>query len=482
MDCSSPKPTNESNAAARPELTEEQEASILSAACRRVAAAVRRERTQPSRETLDRSAETPVYGAFVTLRRVGKLRACCGYLGESVSLAEALDHAADRAATDDPRFPPITAGELARLDVDVWILWGPEPVRERGERRVDAVVIGRHGVQIARGHARGLLLPGVAVEHGFDSRTFLEQVCLKAGLPTDAWKDDDANLMIFEGRAIEGPMELEETEDRQPTVAGSFYPGDADEMNRQLDEIFAAIPPEVKPRPYSGAMVPHAGWIYSGRLAAEVFSRIKISDQVIVLCPKHRPGGARWAVAPHRRWLLPGGGVDSDPELAARLADGIPGLELDEAAHRDEHAIEVQLPLLARLAPNARVVGIAVGDASLPELLSFGVAMSVVLREMPSRPLLIVSSDMNHFADDQQTRRIDRLALDAVESLNPELVHETVRRNRITMCGMAPCVVAMETLRWLNCLNRCEPVGYATSADAGGPTDRVVGYAGLLFE
>jgi len=71
--------------------------------------------------------------------------------------------------------------------------------------------------------------------------------------------------------------------------------------------------------------------------------------------------------------------------------------------------------------------------------------------------------------------------LDAIAALDPEVVYETVRRHRISMCGMAPCVAAMEALRWLGGLNRCETVGYATSADAGGPTDRVVGYAGLLF-
>ena len=101
---------------------------------------------------------------------------------------------------------------------------------------------------------------------------------------------------------------------------------------------------------------------------------------------------------------------------------------------------------------------------------------------MPQRPLLVISSDMNHFADDARTRQLDRLALAAIATLDPEHVYETVRRNRISMCGMAACVVALEAMRWLGCLHRCEEVGYATSADAGGPRDRVVGYAGLLFE
>ncbi|MBN1395538.1 MAG: AmmeMemoRadiSam system protein B [Pirellulales bacterium] len=502
MDRSSPRASISPEPTERPELTGEQEAAVFIAACRRVTAAVRRERTASSRESLGDAADAPVYGAFVTLRREGRLRSCCGCVGKTMPLAEAVDHAADRAATDDPRFPPITPGEIRHLHVDVWILWGPEPIAERGEKRVEAITIGRHGLQIGRGHARGLLLPGVAVDHGFDARTFLEQVCIKAGLPTDAWMDDDVELMRFEGRAIEGNMETRPIGDRPPAVAGMFYPADPDEMNRQLDDLFAgaaaglsssAVSDEgensagqagsdTQTRPYSGALVPHAGWIYSGRLAAAVLSRVELPEQAIVLCPKHRPGGARWAVAPHRRWLFPGGGLDSDPVLAERLAEGVPGLELDAAAHRDEHAVEVQLPLLARLKPDLRVVGIIVGDAALPELLGFGVAMSVVLRDMPRRPLLIVSSDMNHFADDARTRQLDRLAVEAIETLDPERVYETVRRNRITMCGMPVCVAAMEALRWMNSLNRCRSVGYATSAEAGGPAERVVGYAGLLFE
>jgi AmmeMemoRadiSam system protein B len=88
---------------------------------------------------------------------------------------------------------------------------------------------------------------------------------------------------------------------------------------------------------------------------------------------------------------------------------------------------------------------------------------------------------MNHFADDAETRRLDQLALDAIQTLDPARLHETVHRNQISMCGAAPCVVAMEALRQLDALHRCKIVGYATSADATGMTQRVVGYAGVLF-
>ena len=253
-----------------------------------------------------------------------------------------------------------------------------------------AVVIGKHGVQIGRGRARGLLLPSVALDYGLDARAFLQQVCLKAGLPKDAWKDDDTSLLVFEGYAVEGrlqataerPMGWEPCDVRPPAVAGGFYPGTGREIQRRLDEMFVAAA-EKAAAPWTGVLVPHAGWDYSGRLAAAVFQRVQWSECAIILCPKHRPGGAPWAVAPHTRWLFPGGELASDPAMAKRLADAVTGLTLDAVAHSQEHAIEVQLPLLARLAPRLRVVGIVVGDRPLPELLRFGRQMADALRDLP---------------------------------------------------------------------------------------------------
>lgn len=480
MEHSSSQPDDKASLAPRPTFTEEQEAAIFRAAGQRVVSAVYRQPAQSTRITLGDVADTPVFGAFVTLRREGRLRSCCGHIELPTPFWKALDGAADRAATDDPRFPPIMASELNQLDMDVWILYGPQTVTASGEDRINAVTIGKHGLLISRGRSRGLLLPGVAVEHHFDALTFLQQVCLKAGLPTDAWKDDATQLEVFEGQEIRGRLRTEQPKNRPAAVAGMFYPGTPGEVSDAVDKLLAAATPG-DVQPWAGAIVPHAGWVYSGRLAASVLRRIAIPDRVIILCPKHRAEGARWAVAPHERWQFPGGELPSDLELAARLADGIDGLKLDATSHAQEHAIEVQLPLLARLAPHTRVVGITVGDSALPELLRFGVAMSVALRDMPQRPLLLVSSDMNHFADEAETQQLDRLAMDAIVTLDPECVYETIRSHRISMCGMAPCVAAMEALRWLGGLNRCEVVGHTTSAEASGDTTRVVGYAGVLF-
>jgi len=475
-----------------PQLTEQDDALVFRSAGRRVEAAVNSQTPEVMKRALGEMGDKPVYGVFVSLKREGQLRSCCGVLGPTIPLYEAVDRAAERAAKDDPRFPPISADELDRLNMEVWLLWGVAPIEEKGEGRVDAVLVGKHGLIISQGHNRGLLLPSVAIEHNWDARQFLAQTCRKAGLPIDAWKDDATEVMTFDGRAIRGalredaadeePVEAEQESDcdavRPAAVAGAFYPGSPMHLEAELNVLFPEPP---KPQPWPAVMVPHAGWMYSGRLAAATLARVKMTETVVVLCPKHRAEGPDWSVAPHDVWELPGGNLHSDRELAMRLADGIDGLRASAAAHAEEHAIEVLLPMLARLSPGIRVVGISIGMSRIDELLRFGSQMAQVLDGLPSRPLLIISSDLNHFADEQTTRRLDQLALAAMESLDPALFHETVRSNRISMCGAAAAAIVMRTLKEWGVLKRTELVGHTTSAEVSGDTGRVVGYAGMLL-
>jgi AmmeMemoRadiSam system radical SAM enzyme/AmmeMemoRadiSam system protein B/AmmeMemoRadiSam system protein A len=468
------------DAGPRPVLDDEQQHRVFRAAAQRVVAAVQRQSCPAAAAVLGDIADTPVYGVFVSLKRGAQLRACCGHIGPAATLSAAVDRAAVRAAKDDPRFPPITAAELDSLEMEVWLLWGLAPVAARGRQRLDAIIIGKHGVQISQGAARGLLLPCVAVDHHWDAKGLLQQVCLKAALPPDAWLRDDATLMTFEAFAIRGALGPSRAEDRPAAVAGAFYPSRRKEIAHMLDALFAGQPAE-PPEAWSAALIPHAGWIHSGALAAAVLSRIKIPAQTIVFCPRHRAGGAAWAVAPYGRWLFPGGQLAGDPQLARQLAETIDGLRLDAAAHAQEHAIEVQLPLLARLAPQTRLVGIAIGPGDLAALQGFAAQLAAVLGTLAERPLLVVSSDMNHFADEAQTRRLDHLALEAMESLDPARLYDTAEQYQISMCGMRPAVIVMQTLRELGLLHRCCQVGHTTSAESSGDTRRVVGYAGVLW-
>jgi AmmeMemoRadiSam system protein B len=228
-------------------------------------------------------------------------------------------------------------------------------------------------------------------------------------------------------------------------------------------------------------MVPHAGLIYSGRIAGETLARVCIPPVVIVIGPKHTSHGVDWAVAPHQTWSIPGANMPAAPQLAQKLVDAIPGLTLDAAAHAQEHAIEVELPLLSRLSPQSSVVGIVIGAGDLARCRDFAAGLAQVVRSLPEPPLLVISSDMNHFASDAENRRLDEIALSAMETLDPEQLHQSVKREHISMCGVLPAVIVMETLRLLGWLGRTSRVAYATSAEVSGDTSRVVGYAGMLL-
>jgi AmmeMemoRadiSam system protein B len=221
--------------------------------------------------------------------------------------------------------------------------------------------------------------------------------------------------------------------------------------------------------------------MYSGRIAAQTLRSVAIPKTTIIIGPKHTPHGVSWALAPHESWSIPGAQLAADVELGRALIQAIPGLEPDAAAHAQEHAIEVELPLLARLAPQTKVVGIAIGAGDLASCRQFAAGLARVIRTLPEPPLLVISSDMNHFASDAENRRLDEIALAAMESLEIERFYHTVTSQRISMCGLLPAVIVMQTLQELGRLKRAQRVAYATSADTSGDTSRVVGYAGLLL-
>ena len=200
-------PTSAPHIAARPVLTAEQQKRIEHAANELVAAEILERQVALPDPSLGEAASIPVMGAFVTLKRQGRLRACCGFLGQPMTLLEALTNAARRTANEDHRLPPISRTELPHLDLDVSLLYAFEPMTARGADRIAAVTVGRHGLTIRRGNASGLLLPVVPVEHGWDSETFLRQVCRKAGLPTTAWEEDDTQLVTFESFCVGGPFD-----------------------------------------------------------------------------------------------------------------------------------------------------------------------------------------------------------------------------------------------------------------------------------
>ncbi|MCS7471116.1 AmmeMemoRadiSam system radical SAM enzyme [Stieleria sp. ICT_E10.1] len=269
---------------------------------------------------------------------------------------------------------------------------------------------------------------------------------------------------------------------RRPAVAGAFYPAEDSAREAEVDRLLDGLPDCKKHKAFA-VMVPHAGLRFSGRVAAEIWRRIDVPDRVLIIGPKHTADGVDWAVAPHHHWQLSDTvQIAGDEELARELAEQIPGMELDSRAHAREHGIEVQLPLINRLCPDARLAAIAMHGGDLQALDSAASALAEWIKEQDEPPLLVISSDMNHFADDEENRRRDRLALDALATGDGAELLRVCGEESISMCGQIPAALVLMVMRKLGKTAKAEEIAYATSADYGGGQERVVGYAGVIWE
>jgi len=139
-------------------------------------------------------------GVFTTLTKHGELRGCIGFPYPIKRLDVAIIESAIAAATEDPRFPPVSLEEMDEIIVEVTVLTPPEKLNVKPTELPKHVEIGKHGLMVKRGYFSGLLLPQVAVEYGFDAEEFLSQTCMKAGLPPDCWLMEGTEVYRFEGQ------------------------------------------------------------------------------------------------------------------------------------------------------------------------------------------------------------------------------------------------------------------------------------------
>ena len=296
--------------------------------------------------------------------------------------------------------------------------------------------------------------------------------------------------------------------ERMPVVAGRFYPAAPDELQAEVRSYLSAgknysatapLDPSHKPSArLCGLMLPHAGYTYCGKVLGATLASpwngssagASLPERLILLCPNHTGRGAPLGVWPQGVWRTPLGGMNVDTAMATALCGGTGGFVPDMQSHLDEHSIEVLLPFLQCLPPpQGKAVGtrsitpVCVGTMQHKTLLQAGLALADVVRQcekLGDRVGIIVSSDMNHFDNQESTMHKDALALSQALACDPEGLLAVVERNKITMCGAAPMALALFAAHALG-----EPWAelclYDTSATASGDTHRVVGYAGLRF-
>jgi MEMO1 family protein len=263
---------------------------------------------------------------------------------------------------------------------------------------------------------------------------------------------------------------------RLAAVAGSFYPGSARELRRLVESLL----PDGREKTRALAVVsPHAGYVYSGPVAAAVFASVEIPPTAVILGPSHRPIRPLFALMDEGVWETPLGPVPVATDLARAIRDRAASIAVDAAAHGTEHSLEVQVPFLRVLRPDISIVPIAVSHrAGYEDLAALGQALAEAIGTGPGSALLVASTDMSHYVSRAEAREKDFLAIDRILSLDPKGLFETVRAEDISMCGFQPVTAVLSAALGLGA-TKAELIAYATSGDRTGDDREVVGYAGL---
>jgi hypothetical protein len=265
---------------------------------------------------------------------------------------------------------------------------------------------------------------------------------------------------------------------RQPAVAGRFYPSDPDILRKEVESYLSQVPLG-KATGALGCVVPHAGYMYSGHVAGAVFAGLEVPELCVVMCPNHTGMGRPLAIMSDGAWETPFGAVPIDSAFATSLKQRCSLLYEDSAAHRSEHAIEVELPFLQVRQPRLKFVPIALGTGQFEALEQLGIALAEAIVAHRKPVLIVASSDMNHYESDAITRVKDQSAIEEILRLDARGLHDVVTQQRVSMCGFGPAVTMLTTVKRLGATS-AELVKYATSGDITGDRDAVVGYAGIV--
>ena len=260
---------------------------------------------------------------------------------------------------------------------------------------------------------------------------------------------------------------------RQAAVAGSFYPADRGELTRMLEQFLARAAEEqpLLAEAPKALIVPHAGYIYSGPVAASAYCHLRSAAnrtrRVVLLGPSHRVPLRGLASCRATHYATPLGLVPLDQAALARV-NGLPQVEVNDSAHIPEHSLEVQLPFLQFLLEDFELVPLVVGEAEETEV-------AEVLETLwgDRHTLIVISSDLSHYLDYASARQRDRQTARAIENLDAAALHYE------DACGRNPVKGLLNLARKKGL--RVENVDLRNSGDTAGPRDQVVGYGAWLF-
>jgi len=270
---------------------------------------------------------------------------------------------------------------------------------------------------------------------------------------------------------------------RRPAVAGSFYPSDPDKLRSMISGYIAEAEKETVA--YSetlyGIVSPHAGYIYSGPVAAYGFSYLKKCkcDGFVVIAPSHRARYNGASVLPEGAYRTPLGEIETDSEIGTALiqAENFAYIkEIDEP----EHSLEVQLPFLQVVKPEAKIVPVVIGTIDLQLCKRIGESIGDTLKSYGKNYGIIISTDLSHYYPYKKAVEMDGEFISALKSFDENAIADAVRKGKGEACGEGALIAGIVACRKLGA-ERVEIVKYANSGDTAGSKDEVVGYVSAVI-
>lgn len=263
---------------------------------------------------------------------------------------------------------------------------------------------------------------------------------------------------------------------RRPAVAGAFYPADPGELRRSIERCFVGVPRDPRPG-LLGAVVPHAGYIYSGAVAARAYAQVPEAETFVLVGPNHRSRGSGVSVST-APWETPLGVAEPDLGFIGALPRAI--VDADEEAHRLEHSLEVQVPFLQHLFGRVRIVAVVMALQDAETARDVAAELRAAREATGRRVVVLASSDFTHYESEAAARARDAPVLDAVVRLDPAEFYRRREETGASLCGHGAIGVLLHLLGGEG--RKAELLKYATSGDVTGDREEVVAYAAVTVE
>jgi AmmeMemoRadiSam system protein B len=268
---------------------------------------------------------------------------------------------------------------------------------------------------------------------------------------------------------------------RQPAVAGMFYPDNKISLDQEVAMVLEKSQEIELQGEIVGMVVPHAGYVYSGGVAARAYRQLVDSeiDIVVVIAPSHSEYFTEVSIYDGYAYATPLGNLIVDNELATELANQSSQIVLSEKGHRfEEHALEVQLPFLQKTLNDFRFIPIVMGEHSRDNIQSLAEGLANVLKD--KKALLVASTDLSHFYDDEKANLLDQVVVDDVENFDEEKLFQDLQSGECEMCGGGPAIAVMKACKLLGA-TKSQVLLYRNSGDISGDRSEVVGYLSAIF-